>query len=282
MKIKATLITSVIILFLILPSCGSQNSSGSAMTSGDDRASLSKEKGIDDPVESEALRAQVSLAGAFSRRQLGYFYSYYKRFPSSYEEWRDSGFLIFTPWSGNALVPTPHFSRPLSIENDPYGSFHYESISPDECMVEFVFEIRQEVKVLNFEMNGKDMVKRAFYPGATYLEAKADAFDDLFELMCAQKLIGYGSLEPAPTSLAALAHNYVSFVPEGFRNPPGSVGEGSFELGIDLSNNMPYFLSDQKNSRLINFITPAGQVSSNRVVMFSSDLLNAGFPGLFD
>lgn len=280
MKIKAILIT-VIILLLILPSCSSYNSPGSAMTSEDDRASLTKVKDIEDPVKSEAIRAQVSLAGVFYS-QVGYFYSYYGRFPSSFEEWRDSGFLSFTPWSGNALVPTQHFSRPLSVEDDPYGSFHYESTSPDECMVEFVFEIRQEVKVLSFKLNGEEMVSSAYRPDASYFEAKADAFHSFFDLMCAQKLIGYGSTEPAPTSLTALAKDYVSLVPEGFRNPPSTVIEGSFEFGIDVSNNKPYYFSDQQDSRFLNPTTPAEQVSLNRVVMFSSDLLNAGFPGLFN
>jgi len=237
--------------------------------------------------EKRAMTLKGILNGVF-RDQIRYFYAHYGRVPSSYEEWRDSGFLIFTYWSGHPTQPAKHVDYPLSAEIDPHGTFHYECISTFEYKLEVVSNILGPLKVLTYPCNFEKTTLTK--TGLTYMEAKADAFWNPLDILWKQKR---PDINEKPASLIEVVDGYMSLVPEGFRLPEGVDATGFFEYGFDLSNGYQYGLTNLEQHHF--GIAPVmswgagmletealNSVSDDRLVLFSSDLLKAGYPGLFE
>ena len=126
--------------------------------------------------------------------------------------------------------------------------------------------------------------------GLTYMEAMADAFWNPLDILCKQKR---PDINEKPASLIDVVDGYMSLVPEGFRLPEGVDATGFFEYGFDLSNGYQYGLTNlEQNHFKIGPVMSWGagmmesealnSVSDDRLVLFSSDLLKAGYPGLFE
>ncbi len=235
--------------------------------------------------EYKAIGEQVQLIGSFLD-QLEYFRVYYGRVPFSYEEWRDSGFLLFTPWTGISNFPAKHVDRTPSVETDSYGTFHYQYIGPSKYKLELLSFVSEGLEVLTYESDLSAPL--SFHTGLSYMEAKADAYANLLFLLWCHN---YDYLLREPTSLLDAAESYVSLVSAGFKLPEGVAAEGKFEMGIDLSTDIMYFLSDLDSS-LFSSIDPVmltygdidnppDTISDNRLVLFSSDKLQAGYPELY-
>jgi hypothetical protein len=242
--------------------------------------------------EERKTKGQVLLVGNF-KEQIEFFYRHYGRVPTSYEEWRDSGFLLFTPWSGNPTEPAKHVDYTPSAEQEPYGTFHYECLGPQEYKLELVIDVSGPIKVLDFSKNFDDLI----FPtktGYSYMEAKADILLALADLLH----VYYVDCKPAgllteykPEGLMEIIDGYISLVPEGFSIPVGVDFEGFFEFGFDLTTGQRYALNNLGQSWFKLMIEGFGEglesqlnriKGHDKLVLFSSELLKAGFPGLFE
>ena len=286
---KAATLIIVLVAMLIQVSCkGAQTQQG--LDNGNGKNERHPELSL--PQDAK-ISAEVVLAGVF-QDQIKYFYAHYGRIPQSYEEWRDSGFLIFTPWSGNPTQPARHVDYSPTVDKDAYGTFHYEALDAVSYNLEFVYKIDQTTKVVKFNRKYADPLEQlqngtlpiAVEKGLTYMEAKADSYWALLGI-----LQTWHSLTPnkQPASLLDLANDYVSLVPEGFRIPKGVETTGYFEYGLDLANGNEYALTDLKRSNFTNELTMSywlglkepEKLIGQKFIVFSSKLLKEGYPGIF-
>jgi hypothetical protein len=277
LKMKKIPLGLTFLLLIVLASC-----SGNTGTSHIQEV-RAKQGGIDrSSPEYMQKRLRTILAGCFQEQVL-YFYLHYGRVPSSYEEWRDSGFILFTPWTGHHTQPANHVEYSPSAENDPYGTFHYESFGDYKYKLEFVFSVEGPLKILTFGKDFKEPV-HSIKTGYKYMEAKADACFSLLELLWIYKM-EYPKEKPA--SLIDVVDGYISLVPEGFRIPEGVDSTGEFEFGFDFTDGCEYAVSNLSDWRFSKWFTKVDWGNKNEaipgdnLVLFSSELLKAGYPGLF-
>jgi len=281
-----TLVISVALLFVLMMSA---SCSGQAIQESDKPVKKLQTAIEFSSPEYQKTRFQVLIAGNFLD-QLRYFYMHYGRVPSSFEEWRDSGLLMFTPWSGDPTEPSKHVEYTPTVENDPLGTFHYESIGNGGYKIEYVYEIGSERKVLpsGGDFNNPGSSVRTGY---SYMEAKADASFAFLELLWILNLESPGA---KPGSLIDCVDGYISLVPEAFRLPEGVEFDESagFECGFELGSGKEYISNKNLRSWFKNYEpsyciridweSKDENLSDDKLVLFSSDLLKAGYPGLFD
>ncbi len=232
--------------------------------------------------EDKAIGQQVMLIGSF-KDQLDSFRCHYGRVPFSYEEWYDSGFLLFTPWTGLGLIPAKHVDRTPSVETDSYGTFHYQYIGPSSYRLELLTFVSEGLEVLSWERDLSGIFSHG--TGYTYMEAKADAYMNLLNLLWYRNMVYLGR---EPISLLEAAEGYVSLVPAGLRMPEGIEPTGDFEMGFNLPDGYLYNLSNLERSHFGSleppmvaygeFDNPPDTISDDRLVLFSSEMLRAGFP----
>ncbi len=276
----------LIVLLSLLVGCGDEKSPNQPTTDNGSANEVRTPANV--KPEEDTLRSEIGRVAVF-RHQLKYFYNYYGRVPSSFEEWRDSGFLIFTPWSGSPVKPSPHTTKSPLSESDPLGTFHYEALGPKEFKLELVREFDGERMVVTYQKDFKEWEANPMAPikpGQTYMEAKADAYWELLDIIWVRYNPDAGNL---PTSLLDMIDGYVSLVPEGFSIPEGVNAKGDFEFGIDLTNGYQYSIQNLQRSMFargevisygMEMEESFNSVSDNRLVLFSSDLLKAGYPEL--
>jgi len=236
--------------------------------------------------EQKAIGQQVILIGSFWD-QLESFRCHYGRVPFSYEEWRDSGFLLFTPWTGLGLIPAKHVDRTPSVRTDSYGTFHYEYIGPSSYKLEMLCFVSEGLEVLTWEHDLSGIFSSA--TGYTYMEAKADAYSNLLQLLWCRNM---DYLDRRPTTLLEAAEGYVSLELAGFRMPEGIDATGDFELGFHWPNGYIYNLSNLERSLYGSieappiiygdFDNPPDTISDERLALFSSEMLRAGFPKIME
>lgn len=235
--------------------------------------------------EQKAIGQQIILIGSFWD-QIESFRCHYGRVPFSYEEWRDSGFLLFTPWTGLGLIPAKHVDRTPSVETDSYGTFHYQYIGPSSYKLELLCFVSEGLEVLSWEHDLSGIFSHG--TGFTYMEAKADAYSNLLQLLWCRNMDYLGR---EPSTLLEAAEGYVSLDLAGFRMPEGIEATGDFEMGFNLPDCYLYDLTNLERSRFAleappivygDFDNPPDTISDNRLVLFSSEMLRAGFPDIME
>jgi hypothetical protein len=219
--------------------------------------------------------------------------NYYRRVPSSYEEWRDSGLFVWTLWSGDPTRPAAHVDHALSLAVDPVGTFHYESLGPAKYRLEFIQNIENQKRIYSAVKDRTAeiaTIKRV----RSYEETKADLYYTLMDFL---HINYYNYAEPPrgpddnPGSIFDVINGYVSLVPEGFKLPAGTSFNNFFEYGFDFQSGKTYALTDIPESlyslMIDDFNAPLGYQESRieghpKLTMFSSNLLEQGYPDIFD